>query len=377
MKPERQFHCGLVVGKFSPLHLGHEHLLCTALESCEKVVVLSYSKPEFPGCEAVRRKAWFAGLFPEIRHIAVTDDTVRQWKQRTGRNDFDSMPANDASEITHRRFCGFICQHILAAPVDAVFTSETYGDELARELTRYFREYEPSAPVVRHALVDLKRWLHPVSGSRVRANIHAMRQWLSPQVYASFVDRVCLLGGESSGKSTLARCLAQACGTLHVEEFGRQWWETKQGRLEFDDMLFIAQTQTQREEEAAHRAVRYLFCDTSPLTTFFYSHHLFGKVHPALASLAARPYTETLLCAPDIAFEQDGTRQDSAFRLRQHEWYLSELKRRDIKYHLVTGPLKERLAQAQALLASSFSSTACDSCRAERLPTTSCNTTRT
>ena len=44
------FRRGLVVGKFCPLHLGHELLIRRAQTECEELVVLSYTKPGFAGC---------------------------------------------------------------------------------------------------------------------------------------------------------------------------------------------------------------------------------------------------------------------------------------------------------------------------------------
>lgn len=344
----KRFQRGLVVGKFSPLHRGHELVINRALEECDEVFLLSYSKPEMPGCEAVRREQWLSAIFPNAHHLAVTDERVRQWvKPGEGPT---KVPANDADETTHRRFCGFLCQHVFGITVDAVFTSEDYGDGFAEELTRYFRERCTARPVVKHVLVDRNRQKLPVSGTLLRQNIHAHREWLSPLVYASFVQRVCMLGGESSGKSTLTEALAREFDTSYVAEYGRELWNTKSGVLVFDDMQRIAEVQIQREEVAAMRANRLLFCDTSPLTTLFYSNHLFGKVEPALESLAARRYDFTILCAPDFSFVQDGTRQPETFRIRQHEWYLTELTKRGIAYRLVTGSLEARVAQMRELI---------------------------
>jgi HTH-type transcriptional regulator, transcriptional repressor of NAD biosynthesis genes len=36
----RRFRLGMVVGKFSPLHRGHEHVIQEALMACEQVLVL-------------------------------------------------------------------------------------------------------------------------------------------------------------------------------------------------------------------------------------------------------------------------------------------------------------------------------------------------
>ncbi|MDP4366102.1 adenylyltransferase/cytidyltransferase family protein, partial [Escherichia coli] len=52
MKP---FATGLVVGKFAPLHCGHEKLINTALAQCEELFIISYSVPEMPDCEPEKR----------------------------------------------------------------------------------------------------------------------------------------------------------------------------------------------------------------------------------------------------------------------------------------------------------------------------------
>ena len=39
----KRYASGLVVGKFAPLHSGHEALINAALEQCETVFIISYS----------------------------------------------------------------------------------------------------------------------------------------------------------------------------------------------------------------------------------------------------------------------------------------------------------------------------------------------
>jgi NadR type nicotinamide-nucleotide adenylyltransferase len=348
----KRFKRGLVVGKFAPLHRGHELVVRRALAECEEVVIISYSKPEMPGCDAGRRDKWLATLFPETRRLVVTDERLRQWL-----NPGDGpaeIPANNADETLHRRFCGFLCQRVLGVSVDVVFSSEGYGDAFAAELTRCFRDRSPGLPAVQHVSVDRDRRSVPISGTILRQNIHAHREWLSPRVYASFVQRVCLLGGESSGKSTLAEALAREFQTVHVAEFGRELWEAKSGELALEDMRHIAEVQIRHEEEASLRANGFLFCDTSPLTTLFYSHHLFGTGGPELERLATRAYDFTILCAPDFAFVQDGTRRDEGLRALQHEWYLTELANRRVRYWLVTGSLESRIKQLRVALANGY-----------------------
>ncbi len=120
---------------------------------------------------------------------------------------------------------------------------------------------------------------------------------------------------------------------MHVAEYGRELWEERAGQLAFADLLRIAEEQVAREQEAAGRAREWLVCDTTPLTTLFYSHVMFGCADPALEALAGRPYDVVVLCQPDFPFVQDGTRQDETFRARQHRWYEAELARRRIPFH--------------------------------------------
>ncbi|HEX8399777.1 MAG TPA: AAA family ATPase [Pyrinomonadaceae bacterium] len=338
----KRFRNGLVVGKFSPLHKGHEFIIRRAMEECEQVFIFSYSNPEFENCEADRRELWLKTLFPETEIFVFTSEFLEK------RFNF-ALPANDADDLTQRRLVGFLWLHFVNEPLDAVFTSEDYGEGFAAELTRYFALYA-DFPEVRHISVDLRRETFPVSGTQLRENVHDLKHFLSPEVYASFIRRVCFLGGESSGKSSLAKTIAREFETAFVAEYGRTLWEEQSGNLAFEDLLKIAKTHIKHEESAARGSNRFLFVDTTPLTTLFYSLHLFGKADPELKWLANRKYDYTFLCASDFPFVQDGTRAGEELRNRQHEWYLQQLKQRNVEYILLQGNFAERIERIKSVL---------------------------
>ncbi|MBK6906665.1 MAG: AAA family ATPase [Rhodocyclaceae bacterium] len=341
------YRCGLVVGKFCPLHRGHGLVIGHALAHCDEVLIISYTKPGFSGYDCALREAWLKARFPRTIRLVIDDARLATQCKELGIARLPSLPADDAPELEHREFVAWLCTDLLHRRPDAVFTSEDYGDGFARVLAEQF------AQPVAHVCVDKARVTHPISGTQIRNNPHRHRTQLYPEVYASFVRRIGILGGESSGKTTLARALAANLDTTWVPEYGRELWECKDGQLVFDDMVAIGRMQVEKERMQLAHAQRFLICDTSPLTTLFYSHAMFGQADPELVRLAERGYDTIILCSPDIEFIQDGTRRDSDFRQRQHQWYLEYLNARGIAHLAMSGPPEKRLAAAMAYIADS------------------------
>jgi NadR type nicotinamide-nucleotide adenylyltransferase len=341
---QQHLRLGLVVGKFSPLHLGHEFLIEEAARQCDRLLILSYCNPEFDNCEAPQRRRWLAARFPQHETVTIDDSWLRL-KCSTSGIVFRSIPNNDANDDTQQQFLGWLLKNILRSQPDAFFCSESYGPSCAAVLaTALGRD-------VKAVTVDLDRHHVPVSATRIRRNPHVHRRWMNPEVRAAFVSRIAILGGESSGKTTLAAALAKHLEAVWVPEYGRELWEKQQGVLSEKDLDRIAHEQIRREDEASRQANRYLFCDTSPLTTMGYSLWMFGKVNPELAALALRPYHAIVLCRPDFPFVQDGTRRVETFRLQQHTWYQEKIPTLNCPAFEATGNLSQRIAAVTEWLA--------------------------
>lgn len=333
-----EFETGLVIGKFSPLHKGHEQVIEIAQKRCSQVILLSWSDPEFDGCDPDTRSSWLRAVFPGCISIVIGS-------QDASRYGFGHPPANDASDAIQRAYTAQIIEKGNLPVPDAVFTSESYGLGLASSLQDAF------ARSVSHVSVDPDRTKVPVSGTSIRTDIHQHRSFLSPIVYASFVQSVCFVGAESTGKSTLSQRLADDLQTRRVEEYGRTLWVRRNGKLDFEDYLHIAKTHIAMEEAAKRDANKFIFVDTTPLTTLFYSEEHTGKIDPKLQDLSNREYDFTFLCVPDFPMVQDGWRGEEGFRQAQHDWYLRELKARGIDYIPLTGSFEEKVAKVNAVLA--------------------------
>lgn len=338
------YRLGLVVGKFSPLHQGHEHVIDTARQRCDQVLVLGYSQPDFPGCERHRRAAWVSQRFPDVLNIQLDDAEIQRRCTMLG-IPHHPLPDNRQADLVQQHYLAWLLTGPVGLRPDAMVGSEHYIGPCAQVLSEQLGQHV--APV--H--VDVPRERHPISATRIRQNVHAHRQWLSTHVYKDFVPRIVLLGGESSGKTTLAQALADRHGTTWVPEYGRERWDAQQGQLSLDDLIDIGHVQVAREQDLHLQARTWLFCDTSPLTTLGYAGWMFGQQPPELLALANRPYDLAVLCHPDFSFVQDGTRRDDDFRLEQHAWYQSQLTARRIPWLDARGSLAQRLAQLDQALA--------------------------
>ncbi|MDM4767865.1 ATP-binding protein [Pelomonas sp. SE-A7] len=165
------------------------------------------------------------------------------------------------------------------------------------------------------------------------------------------VRSLCLLGGESSGKTTLAVALAEQLGTVWVPEYGRARWEEIGGVLSVAELIRVGQVQVEHEEQYAARATGWLICDTSALTTLVYCELDHGCAPAELVQLARRPYDLIVLCEPDFDFVQDGCRRDAGFTSAQHLRAVELLQDYGLPFVRVSGSVAQRLRQLQPYLA--------------------------
>jgi len=338
-KTEKPFELGLVIGKFSPLHLGHEWLINQAALQCSHLLILSYANPEFSRCDVPTRRRWLAARFPEHETLVIDANWLEQACAARGVG-ARQVPNNDANDAEQQFFLAWLLQYVLQRTPDAILCGERYGPSCAHVLSEALKHK------VHAVILDPDRHQVPISATQIRENPYAQRRWMSPEVAGAFAHRIVLLGGESSGKTTLADALAVRYKTLWVHEYGRELWEEQQGIMSEEDLLKIGYEQIRREEHALSSANRYLFCDTSPLTTAGYGLWMFGRIQPELAKLASREYHAVILCKPDFPFVQDGSRREAAFRDQQYAWYREQTATFKCPVLEVAGSVRERVARA-------------------------------
>lgn len=130
-------------------------------------------------------------------------------------------------------------------------------------------------------------------------------------------QRICLIGAECTGKSTLAQALAVHFGGLWVPEQLRAFCDQHGRTPRMDEQAGIMRAQFEQEEQVAAQALQagcgYVFCDSAPLLTAIYSAHYFSdrSLLDCAHTLHAR-YALTLLLQPDLPWQPDGLQRDGA-----------------------------------------------------------------
>ncbi|NEA29448.1 AAA family ATPase [Actinomadura bangladeshensis] len=346
---------GLVIGKFYPPHAGHHHLIDTAAAACARVsVVVAASTVE--SIPLALRTAWLREVHrqPHVEIFPAVDDAEIDYESD---EIWSAHVAAFRAGLAMRSGLG-----VPVPPVDAVFSSEAYGPELAERFSAV------------HVPVDPPRDRFPVSGTAVRADPPANWEFLSPPVRAYLARRVVVVGAESTGTTTLARALAAHyaarggvwAATRWVPEYGRTFTEEKLAAarraagdpsLWLDDLVWespeflqIAEHHAAMEDAAARSGSPLVVCDTDAFATAVWHERYIGAPAPEVEAVHERVSHDLwILTSPEgVPFEQDGWRDGESIRAWMSGRFEEELEKRGLPHITVTGSHEHRLATAVA-----------------------------
>jgi NadR type nicotinamide-nucleotide adenylyltransferase len=319
---------GFVLGKFAPLHKGHQLLIETALEENEGVLVMIYHAPDVTDVPLPVRAGWIGELYPEVERIEAWDGPLE-------------VGHSPEMQRMHEEY---ILARLAGRKVDRFYSSEFYGEHVSKALGAVDRR------------IDEARRRIPISGTAIRNDPFANRSFLHPRVYRDLVTRVLLVGAPSTGKSTLAEALARRNETQWMPEYGREYWQRHQQdrRLTPQQLLEIAQGHVEGEEQRIGEANRYLFVDTDASTTRIFARYYHGQALPELdrmAEAAARRYDLCFLCDDDIPYEDTWDRSGEGSRALFQSWIEADLIQRGVPFIRLLGDLQQRLDRVAVVLA--------------------------
>ncbi|MDZ4329836.1 MAG: DUF4301 family protein, partial [Flavobacterium sp.] len=172
---------------------------------------------------------------------------------------------------------------------------------------------------------------------------------------ATKIIKIALFGPESTGKTTLAKQLAEYYKTEWVPEYAREYlqekWDVNQQICDIDDMLPIAFGQTKLENESALIANNYLFCDTNLLVTKVFSEVYYDYCDPLLDQAAREhEYDLFFLTDIDVPWEKDDLRDRPEERESVFAIFKQSLIDNKKPFVILSGDKKLRLKKAVAII---------------------------
>ena len=153
--------------------------------------------------------------------------------------------------------------------------------------------------------------------------------------------KIAIIGPESTGKTTLAKALAQQFHGIYVPEYAREYIERKGTRdVTFDELCEIARHQIEQLQTISNDLKRpqTVFFDTELIVTKIWFDYAFGIIPELLNQAILRyPMDAYLLTAPDIPWQPDPARYNGSDTIRRQlfDRYESELQSLRIPYFVI------------------------------------------
>lgn len=159
MKKENE-KVGFTIGKFAPLHKGHQYLIETALNEMDKMIVVVYDT-DLIDIETEKRAEWIKKLYPNVEikfaHNPPTQYGLDEESVKIQMEYLSKIMENE--NPTH------------------FYSSEKYGASVAKYMNLVDRR------------VDNERVTVPIRAEIIRNNIEENKKWLEDNVYEDYVKK--------------------------------------------------------------------------------------------------------------------------------------------------------------------------------------------
>lgn len=145
---------GFTIGKFAPLHKGHQYLIETALEEMDKLIVVVYDT-DLIDIPSEKRASWIKELYPNVE-IKFAHNPPSQYG-------LDDESVNIQMK--------YLINILGDEKPTHFYSSEKYGASVAKYMNLVDRR------------VDNERIKVPIRATDVRKNIEENRNWIENEVY--------------------------------------------------------------------------------------------------------------------------------------------------------------------------------------------------
>ena len=152
---------GFTIGKFAPVHKGHEYVIKTALKDMDEFYVIVYDTPQF-NIDIEAKVKWIKDEFPNVKILKAFDSPKQYGLDKKSVDIQMEYLSNIVKDINFTHF----------------YSSEEYGKCVADYLK------------IKNVIVDLERKKYDISASKIRNNIENNKKYLNPVVYEDLIKNI-------------------------------------------------------------------------------------------------------------------------------------------------------------------------------------------
>lgn len=284
---------GITVGKFMPLHKGHELMIEFGAAMLDELWVFVSGKhtdtiPVSLRYHWVSRYVMQKGLHnvKVLQHTDRSPTPINIDENGTVLDaDFQQYWVNEFRTLVPR------ATHFVS--------SDLYGKTMAELLN------------IKWLPVDPKREMVSISATEIRKDPIAHFSMISDAAKSHYVRKIAIVGPESSGKSTMTKKLADYFSGTIVNEYGRTLSEVKGNNMSKEDFLDIMNGQQALINIAVSKATSpFIFIDTEAYTTYLFSKIYLGEYMEEIRSFGTlqQDIDYYIVLSPNVDWVDDGTR---------------------------------------------------------------------
>ncbi len=251
----------VVIGKFMPLHNGHVYMINFAKNFSDELTVLVDNLPK--EIETMSLEARVNILKKEFKDIIIKGIDIETYQEPEDAEDFW-----DFWKETIIRNVGYKPDYIIGSMDYIKKLAEVIGCQFI--MVDKERDYIPiSATIIRNAYKEYENGNYSKLKEVYNYLPNASREYYIKDIY--------IVGGESTGKTTLAKNLSTFLDTLFVKEYAEYYIKEKSKDLNENDLLNIARGQLASQNTIRKDALYYCIHDTDIITTKIWYMKLFNQ----------------------------------------------------------------------------------------------------
>jgi NadR type nicotinamide-nucleotide adenylyltransferase len=161
--------------------------------------------------------------------------------------------------------------------------------------------------------------------------------------------KIAILGPESTGKTELAKGLAEYFNAPWVPEYAREYIEHLTKPYTYEDVCTIAYRQIEEEKFWENHSANneFVFFDTDLIITKVWFEYRFGKIPEFLTERMKTNFFDLyLLCETDLPWEPDPVREHGNDREFFFNWYNREIEQTGKPWVVINGIGDQRIQNA-------------------------------